>query len=290
MSKKLTIDEIINKIIDNDYDFSQSNYVSLDKKIIVIDIDGFEHLIRPDSLLVGNKLNIKSVINKENYLIKKFNKIHKNLFDYSKFTYINSDTKIDIICQTHGIFKQTINNHLRGKGCPKCNGKNKSNNDIINEFKSTHGNKYNYSKVTYSGIKNKVIIICPKHGEFKQSPEEHIKGCGCPICKESNGERKIRLFLESNNVSYIPQHKFNDCKNILSLPFDFYLPDYNTCIEYQGEQHYRPIEYFGGIKQFNKQIINDKIKMEYCQNNNIPLIMIKYGENIFETLKKFSNI
>lgn len=289
MSKKLTNDEFIErvKLIHDDYDYSMVEYNSLSTKIKVLDTYKNEHLIRPDSLLVGNKLNMKSAINKEKYLINYFNEIHNNKFSYEKLTYISSDDKIVITCKTHGDFTQTIDNHFKGKGCPKCNGKNRTTEDIINDFIKTHGEKYDYSKVNYSGIKNKVTITCPIHGDFTQSPEEHINGCGCPVCKESRGERQIRLFLIENNIKFIPQHKFDDCKHILKLPFDFYLPEHNMCIEYHGEQHYKPVKIFGGIKKFELTLKRDKIKEVYCKKNGMTLIVIPFNQSIIEILNKF---
>ncbi len=286
MSKKLTNDEFIDrvKLIHSDYDYSMVTYKSLSTKIKVLDVYKNEHLIRPDSLLVGNRLNIKSVINKEKYLINFFNQIHDNKFNYEKLTYISSDNKIVITCKIHGNFTQTIHNHLKGKGCPKCNGKNRTTEDIINDFIKTHGEKYDYSKVNYSGVKTKVKIVCPIHGEFEQSPEEHINGCGCPVCRESRGERQIRLFLIENNIKFIPQHKFDDCKYILKLPFDFYLPDHNVCIEFNGEQHYKPVKFFGGVKNFELTLKRDKIKENYCIKNSIKLIVIPFNQQINKKL------
>jgi hypothetical protein len=90
------------------------------------------------------------------------------------------------------------------------------------------------------------------------------------------------MFLTTNNLKYIKQHRFYDCKDVRALPFDFYLPELNICIEFQGKQHYEPITYFGGLTTFNGQQKRDKIKMEYCFTNNIKLITIKYNDNINE--------
>lgn len=287
MCKRLTTEEFIEKaklVHSNKYDFSKMIYKSLSTPIIVIDENGFEHMIRPDSLLVGNKLNLKSVVNKTDFIINKFTIKHGDKYDYNKTLYIDSKNKVKIYCSMHGEFEQTIDNHLKGKGCPKCNGKNKTTEDIINEFSNIHGNQYDYSNVIYVKIKEKVNIICPIHGEFKQIVEEHLKGCGCPICKESSGEREIRLYLDFKNIKYIRQNRFTFCKNILPLPFDFYLSELNVCIEYNGEQHYKPFKYFGGEEKLKKTKKNDKIKIEYCKNNKIPLIIIKYDENVIDKL------
>jgi len=113
----------------------------------------------------------------------------------------------------------------------------------------------------------------------------HLKGQGCPICKESKGEKKVREFLIKHNIIFIPQHTFFECKNTNVLPFDFYLPDYNTCIEYDGIQHFKPVNRFGGEKGFLLTKQNDLIKNKFCLVNKINLIRIPYFDNITSHLK-----
>lgn len=88
--------------------------------------------------------------------------------------------------------------------------------------------------------------------EWKAAPNNILQGTGCPVCNLSHGERQIRRWLCNNNISYILQKTFEDCKNKKQLPFDFYLPEYNICIEYDGEQHFRPVDFFGGQDEFQK--------------------------------------
>ena len=153
----------------------------------------------------------------------------------------------------------------------------------------THNNKYDYSKSIYKNLRTKIIIICPIHGEFLQSPKNH-KYSGCPKCNESKGEKMINKILDDKYIKYIKQKKFDKCENIKKLSFDFYLPDYNVCIEYDGEQHYKPITYFGGIKRYEIQKKRDEIKNIYCIENNIKLLRISYKENIKEKIEKYINI
>jgi len=98
------------------------------------------------------------------------------------------------------------------------------------------------------------------------------------LCKESKGEKQIRLYLESKKINFTPQYRFDDCKNIRPLPFDFYLPDYNCCIEYQGEQHFVNKKMFGGDNRLKYIQNNDKIKKDYCFINNIKILTISYKE------------
>lgn len=288
MSKKLTKDEFIEKakrIHKHKYDYSEVVYKDWKTKVIIIDEFGYKHLIMPNGLLNGNKLSFTNLIDKNEYLINKFTQIHGDKYDYSLINCINIKEKIIIKCLKHGNFKQTVDNHMKGKGCPRCNGKNRTTEIIIDEFNLVHGNKYDYSKVIYTGIKSKIKIICPIHNEFEQVTETHLEGSGCPICKESWGEREIRLFLDRHNILYNSQHKFDDCVHILKLPFDFYLPEHNICVEFQGEQHFKPVNFFGGAKMFEIRKIRDKIKEEFCRNNNIRLVIIRYDVPLCTSLE-----
>lgn len=113
--------------------------------------------------------------------------------------------------------------------------------------------------------------------------------CGCMEGK-SAGERMVKDILIENQINFIPQKRFDDCRHINPLPFDFYLPNYNTCIEFDGIQHFKPIDYFGGEKEFQSRKINDEIKTKYCENNNIHLIRLPYTLSDDEIKKQLLNI
>lgn len=106
--------------------------------------------------------------------------------------------------------------------------------------------------------------------------QRHIFSCGC--LSSSIGEKRIGDILQENNIIFEKQKMFSDCKDKAKLRFDFYLPDYNCCIEYNGKQHYEAIDYFGGEESFLAQQNRDKIKEKYCQDNNIKLIVIPYKD------------
>jgi hypothetical protein len=236
-----------------------------------------------------------------NQFLDKANKKHNYYYDYSLVNYINAITKVKIICPKHGIFEQQPSNHLAGQRCVKCMGDNvrkariSNTEDFIKKSKLIHGNKYDYSLVNYKTGKDKVVIICSKHGEFLQTPFAHSSPSmkqGCPFCRISKGEDEIEKYLIKNNIIYIREYKFKNCINPKTnkhLPFDFYLPDNNIVIEYHGEQHYKEYKnYFkeaGGLKgrQFR-----DKIKFNFCNQENINYILISYNEfdNIQEILTK----
>ena len=181
---------------------------------------------------------------------------------------------------------------MTGQICPKCNTNNKIKIDCISDFRYVHGNKYDYSLVDYIIGSSKVKIICKKHGMFEQTPNSHYKGSGCPNCKLSKGEERIQFLLK--NIEFVIQKTYDDCLSPIGskLKFDFYLPEYNMCIEYDGRQHFMPVKYFGGEEQFTKQKINDNIKNNYCKLNNINLLRIPYYDydNIEVILREKLNI
>jgi hypothetical protein len=217
--------------------------------------------------------------------IERSKKIHGDKYDYSLVEYVNNYTKIKIICPKHGVFEQKPGNHLISRGCTSC-GKMDFEKFKI-RCKEIHNDKYDYSLVNYIDYHTKVKIICPKHGIFDQSPIDHWGQRGCPICNESKGEQLISKILSDRNICFERQKKFPTCKNKKNLPFDFYLPEKNICIEYNGEQHYKPNQHFGGIKTFENIQMNDNIKINFCKFNKIELLIIKFDENVLDRMNIF---
>ncbi len=216
--------------------------------------------------------------------IEKARKVHGDKYDYSEVDYQGNKKKVKIICPTHGSFPQTPSVHLGGSGCDTCNREysyikmRKSLEDFIQDARKVHGDRYDYSNVDYQGTNKKVNIICKKHDfEFPQSPANHLKGNGCPICAESKGEKYVANILDNRNIEYVKGKRFEDCRGFCrTLSFDFYLPDYNILIEYDGRQHFKPVNLWGGDDSLKKQQMYDTIKNEYAKRNNIKLIRIPY--------------
>lgn len=115
-----------------------------------------------------------------------------------------------------------------------------------------------------------------------------IRSCGCT--SESVGEIYIRELLDELQIEYIQEYRFDDCRNVLTLPFDFYLPEYNTCIEYDGQQHFEVVDFFGGEKGYERRRHNDNIKTKYCEDNNISLLRLPYYLSQDEIKVKIENI
>ena len=231
----------------------------------------------PKCAIENNKKNIQNKYSK--LFIERSSKIHNNFYDYSKVEYRNAKEKVCIICPEHGEFWQTPDAHVRGQRCPKCSGKMVSNTqEFIMQSKKVHGDKYDYSKVEYEKSSKKVCIICPKHGEFWQTPNHHLDGMGCPKCKSSQGETLIYNFLKEHNIEFVPQYSISINTNVNASGFanvDFYIPHYNTIIEFNGIQHFVPIDRFGGKLAFEKQIRRDEEVKKYCKDNNINLLIIE---------------
>ena len=226
-----------NKVHGNKYDYSLIDYKNNKTKICIICPEHGEFWQLANSHLKGCgcpkcaaiERGIKQRDNKDSF-IKKAKEIHHDKYDYSKVEYVNSSTKVCIICPEHGEFWQTPSSHLNGRGCPKC-GMIKRNSckranitDFINNANKVHHDKYDYSKVEYVNNRVKIRILCHKkdnngieHGEFWQTPSSHLNGRGCPKCKKdaiSNFQR-IKKFFPLTNTEDI-KYKTND-----DLKFEF---------------------------------------------------------------------
>ena len=158
-------------------------------------------------------------------------------------------------------------------------------NDIVNDLLIT--DMYKESGYKYCNY------ICTHDGHSGVIREDHLRrGHGCPICRNLIGEKCVATYLLEHNISFVQQHYFDDCRYKRVLYFDFYLNDFNACIEYDGIQHFKPVDFAGkgqewANEQFESLMLRDEIKNKYCKNNNIPLCRIKYTQNIQETLDDF---
>ena len=300
MPRKLTTDVFIEKskkIHGDKYDYSLVNYINQKNRVkIICPIHGIFEQLPTDHYFsgAGCPYCANNVVYTTDVFIEKSKKIHGDKYDYSLVNYINNKTKIKIICPIHGIFEQRPDEHLKGSMCRFCANNVKFDTKIfIEKSVDKHGVKYDYSLVNYINSHIKVKIICPIHGEFEQKPYHHLNGVGCPYCRESKGEKEVEKYLKINNIKYIRQYTFDNCRDKRKLPFDFYLPDFNICVEFDGALHFISVQYFGGFDKLVDTQKKDKIKTDYCKNNNIKLLRIKYDENISDkmiTLKLITKI
>ena len=237
--------------------------------------------------------------------IEKAKSIHGDKYDYSKVEYVNSKTKVCIVCPEHGDFYKRPLNHIQCKqGCPICSNKNKvksnkklSTNEFIEKSNKIHNNKYNYSKVVYVDNKTPVCIICPEHGDFLQVPYSHLKGFGCAECggrKKSNKDEFISksLLIHNNKYSYENVEYINtDTKVNVTCPIhgDFLITPHHHlngvgCSKCAGNYSYNNEDV---IKMF-KDVHGDKYdysKVEYINTHKkVKIICKKHG--VFEQTPK----
>jgi len=276
------------------YDYSKVEYTGCFNEVkIICKIHGeflqtaHNHLCKKGCIECGKE----KVKNSKKYdvdsLINRFVEKHGNFYDYSLVTdknYINMHSPLPIICPIHGEFYQPAMTHLVSK-CYQCGRNAASTNkricftDFVAASNKIHSNKYSYCDDGYQGVcKNKIKIICEKHGVFYQSPILHMHGCGCPGCKKSLGEMNVEGYLKTKHIEYFQNKSFEGCYYKNKLLFDFYLPKYNITIEFDGLQHFQPVKHFGGCEGFRVTKARDTIKNTFCVNNNIGLIRIRYDE------------
>ena len=295
--------ERVKKIYGDEYDYSKTIFVDWGTKIIVtcrehgdFEVSPRHHLYRHHGCKECRGEHIsKSKQFSQDRIIEMSKKVHGDLYDYSLSIYKGIDKDMDIICKKHGIFQQTPYNHIHKKcGCSKCKYENLSNkfrlslDVLLSKFYEKHGKKYEYPNIKeeYLNNRSEITIICPIHGAFKQTVMKHLQGQGCSLCHESILEKEICVLLDKNSIEYIRQMKFDWLKLNKPMSLDFYLPKYNIAIECQGEQHFKPIEHFGGKDEYKLILERDTIKNHQCLNNGLKLLYYtKYknvdGDNIY---------
>ena len=252
----------------------------------------YKWMARPKNILQGSGCpkcsGVFSANKTHEQYVEEVSKINPNIEVIG--SYINTNTKILHRCKTCGyIWKVKPKNIMQGHGCHICNGCDcvkKTHEQYVKEVNSINSNIEVIG--IYNGDRKKILHKCKscKH-EWLASPNHILRKRGCPECNMSHGERDIAIYLLKHKIKYISQYKFDDCRNKNPLPFDFYLPEYNTCIEYNGIQHYKAVDWFGGEEGFEYRKFNDDIKMQYCIGNNINLLRIKYYEDVEEKLNEF---
>lgn len=216
--------------------------------------------------------------------------VHGDKYGYGKTRYKNKRTKVVVTCPIHGDFEIRPDKLLDGHGCMECGkiSKNKKQSKTLEQFveeaRKIHGDRYDYSLVDYINSYTEVKIICRKHGVFLQRPDVHLRGCGCPFCNQSTLENQTALFLNKLDINFIQQCSGKELQWLGRQMLDFYIPDLNIAIECQGVQHFKPIEYFGGEKEFGKIVERDQRKARLCEEEGVRLFYIRYDEDVEEVL------
>lgn len=276
-----TFIKLAREIHEDKYDYSKVKYINNRTKVCIICPehgeffqDPHNHLKGKGCPLCGETKNKPKKYTTETF-IDAANKIHNELYDYSKCNYVNMNTKVCIICPKHGEFWQTPYQHLNGAKCPNCaslkNGfeKRLTTETFIEKAKQIHGNKYDYSKTKYITSKRKVCIICNQHGEFWQTPDKHLQGCGCQKCVHhvSKGESEIFNYIASKlGKENVIQSERN---LIFPKEIDIFIPSLKIGIEYNG------LFWHSNIDKNNHLI-----KLNFCKEKGIKLIQIFEDEYV----------
>lgn len=286
MSNKKYTFESISEIL-KEYGFNLLEYIST-KNIIANDENGYKYKITLCNFRNGRKPNkyMKNPFALQNFeLYLSQNYPYYHLLDKE---YIDCKTKMSFICDLHtdkGVQSNSVDNIVNNHhaciycGCKDLWERKRTTIDRIIQECDRIG--VNFISRTSKNNECYVNYICPKHSNIGEQSTSwtHFKEIsnGCPYCnKISKGENKISTYLQENNIEFIKEYKFKNCKYKRVLPFDFYLPKFNLVIEYNGQQHYEPVTIFGGENHYNKTVIRDEIKIKYCRDNNIDIIIIPY--------------
>lgn len=260
---------------------------------IITPYRNYNRIVKNNGGYYCRKCNAKNVSeirinNNKESKVEKFNDKIKELGYDTIATdndYIGCKEPMPFICQKYGLQYLSLDQVNQGVICPECGkllkGKQSllSKDEIINIVESNDGckllNPEDYVNCFEKNLKIKCKtcdnIITTSISIFKVTTGK----CSKCINKESVGESIIREFLELHNIKYKQEKRFEDCKNIHCLPFDFYLEEFNTCIEFDGKHHFCDVNYEG---QYEKVKFRDSIKDDYCKENNIKLIRIPYYE------------
>lgn len=187
-----------------------------------------------------------------------------------------------------------ISSFTKGNGCQKCKSEDTGNRKRLSyEYIKNKIEECEYKLLSkeYVNAHTKLNIECTKGHIYNVVWNSFQQGSRCPICNESKGEKEVEKILNKYSIKYILQYKIEELVGINggNLSYDFYLPDYNLLIEYQGEQHDKAFNYFGGEEKLKKQQEHDKRKREYAKEHNIELLEIWYWDydNIEDILKRY---
>ena len=294
------------KVHGDKYDYGEVDYISDSKKVKIICPEHGEFWQTPNTHLHGGgcrKCGIIETHNKQRKSREEFiseaRAIHGDKYNYDKVIYSRARSLVCITCPEHGDFYQTPSDHLRGRGCNACSGKNRELKDLISEFNQVHDFRYDYSKVTSTRAKDKVEIICPEHGSFFQKVESHRKGCGCPKCKTSTMELEVMSRFKSEGIVFEYQKTFDwfcNSTNNYHFRYDFYLPDYSIAIECQGIQHFLPVDFFGGEEGLQSTILRDNTKKALSMEHKINILYysnvkgVEFPYSVIESIDELVNI
>ena len=311
-SEALTTEEFIKRakeVHGDRYDYSETVYVNSRTKIKIFCKTCQEYFWQlPYNHLNGQQHNsTKCNPNATPPLtfevfVERSRAVHGDKYDYSlaEAQFDGSEVPVELICRNCGEHFWVIpyRHYLRGAGCTNCSRRINNTAEFIEEAKKVHGDLYTYEKTVYEKMQGIITVTCPRCGDFSIKAVDFLRGSGCNCCKMSTNENfteeALTQLKEFFNINFERFKRFEDLrgKGDKKLEFDFYLPDLNTLIEYQGEQHYRPVQYMGcsleeAEQNFKDQLIRDQMKRDYCEEKGYYLMEIPFDVKGVENIRNF---
>lgn len=277
--KKNKVLEKAKQIHKNKFDYSRVVFLNVSEKVEILCPqhgsfwqDLYSHTVKgtgcPSCARQSDRLTLEAFISKAR-------EVHGDKYGYGKVEYDVGASQVVITCRKHGDFRQRALSHLSGSGCKKCHIEENriSTEEFIRNAKSVHGEKYDYGRVIYQGNKKPVEIVCQKHGSFWQRPNSHTAvKAGCPLCNESKGEIAVENVLKKYGINYIREYRIKP----YLYRYDFYIPELDIYIEFNGEQHYKPVDSFGGYEAYLSCKERDENKRSLVHERKATLIVLTY--------------
>ena len=244
------------------YDYSKVDYVD-NTTLVVIGYKGIWYKQTPNKHLQGRKIEfqVKRISNEE-FIIKSKKVWGENRFNYSECEYLGGNKKIKLYDnEKNRWIEQVAKSHISGFEVLKFEMS-----EFIDKCNIVHSYNYQYDVNDYKSLNSLINIECNLHGWFKLKAASHLYGSCCSSCHRHLFNKNVIKFLKSRNINFETQKKFKECKNVYELPFTFFISSLRTCIELISNENNEKVK------------INDKIKSDYCEDNYIDLIRIRYDQ------------
>lgn len=214
-------------------------------------------------------------MSQEDYL-RSVKSIHGKKYKYNKIIYKGNRKIITVTCRIHGDFEISARGFSDGAGCKECYkiSRRKTQKQFIIDARAVHGNRFSYKNTKYIDKRHMVTVTCRTHGDFELLTGNHLQGGGCARCRISKGELTVKKYLDLHGIEYEQQYKIEGYR----YQYDFYIPQINGIIEFDGEQHFMDMRFGWTHEEFGRRKEIDIIKSVNAVENRYRLLRISYNE------------
>jgi len=279
----------VKDLVDNEYIFLEEYKGNHTKILTKHEVCEGTYNVTPGAFKRGNRCPYCNPYKKRT--TEEFKNIVFNLVgsEYAVLTeYTGHHDRLKMVHDTCGTeYYITPSDFIKGRRCKECyfRSKVKTNEEWLQQVYSLVGTDYVFIE-DYNGDGTKLTYKHSCGAIGKVTPNNFINGTRCSACKESSGEASIRRYLNEKGITFLPQKSFDDLRGKKLLSYDFYIPSHEVLIEFQGVQHYYPIDFFGGKSTFSKQKEHDYLKREYACSRGFKLIEIPYIYDSYDKVKE----